>query len=125
MFFSNKQTNNPNSNNGQTVHHTGDDEVTIETSINNIERLVQLIKPLILFFIILFTLNQLWSNYDAFMNYMLRLRSVIFLLVANVDDNVPIFGPLDFDSDVSNPIDPIRLIVVILLCFAMIIPFLI
>ena len=125
MFFRNKQVNNSNGYNNRTVYHTEDDEVTIETSINNTERPFQLVKPLITFFIMSITLHQLWLNYDTFKSYMFRLRSVIFPVVATVDDDVPIFGPLDFDTEVSNPIDPIRLIIVILLCLAMTVLFLI
>lgn len=125
MFFRNKQVNNSNGYNNRTVYHTEDDEVTIETSINNTERPFQLVKPLITFFIMSITLHQLWLNYDTFKSYMFRLRSVIFPVVATADDDVPIFGPLDFDTEVSNPIDPIRLIIVILLCLAMTVLFLI
>lgn len=125
MFFRNKQVNNSNGYNNRTVYHTEDDEVTIETSINNTERPFQLVKPLITFFIMSITLHQLWLNYDTFKSYMFRLRSVIFPVVATADDDVPIFGPLDFDTEVSNPIDPIRLIIFILLCLAMTVLFLI
>lgn len=125
MFFRNKQVNNSNGYNNRTVYHTEDDEVTIETSINNTERPFQLVKPLITFFIMSIILHQLWLNYDTFKSYMFRLRSVIFPVVATADDDVPIFGPLDFDTEVSNPIDPIRLIIFILLCLAMTVLFLI
>lgn len=123
MFFRDKQE--INSEGNQRIHHTDNDEVITETSIQYTEQPFQLVKPLIMLLIMLTVLYQIWSNYNTFITYIFKLRSIMFHPVKGDDSDAPIFGPLAFDPEASNPIDPKKLFFVIVLCFVMIIPFLI
>lgn len=123
MFFRDKQE--INSEGNQRIYHTDNDEVIHETSIQYTEQPFQLVKPLIMLLIMLTVLYQIWSNYNTFITYIFKLRSIMFHPVDSDDSSAPIFGPLAFDPEASNPIDPKKLFFVIVLCFVMIIPFLI
>lgn len=133
MFNRDKHGLDPESESYSVNHHVNTEQQshgTVSTSTSNISiTLKQIIRNILILTVITVLLRSLVSNSYSPIILLSQLRSFIYGIFHHHrpigNEYTPIFGSLEFDTVESNPISVVRLLIVIILCLSMTIPFVI
>lgn len=115
-------------NESYSVHHENDVSQRVSPlSSNPSITLKQIIRNILLLILITILLRTMVLGNQSPISLLSELRLFMYGIFHHrpvTNENTPIFGSLEFDTVESNPINPVRLVIVIILCLSMIIPFL-